>query len=209
MALLDPLPRGLLSRVLRLAFREATGSTRRLERKHVEGMIQLLESRSGSRQLSLPGVILERRYHELVWVRQEALPRSLVEMSVPGVGRLPLSDGRVLWLGPEPPPGGAGLGAALNADQVQFPLTLRPPRAGDRIATGPGQTRKVARVLMDARIPRRHRTTVPLLLSKETVIWIAGVRAAFGYVAQEAHVPLYVAVLEGCAMGNAPEDRNT
>lgn len=57
------------------------------------------------------------------------------------------------------------------------PLTVRSRRPGDRIRLAAG-TRKVHDVLVDAKVPRTERDTIPLLCDGEgRVRWIAGVRA--------------------------------
>ncbi len=55
-------------------------------------------------------------------------------------------------------------------------LTVRSPSPGDRLAPlgGTGR-RRVARLLMEARVPRRLRTGYPVLLRDREVLWIPGV----------------------------------
>lgn len=56
-------------------------------------------------------------------------------------------------------------------------LTFRSRQPGDRIRL-PGGTRKVADVLIDAKLPREERGAVRLLASGNTVIWIEGIAVA-------------------------------
>ncbi|MEX2550996.1 MAG: tRNA lysidine(34) synthetase TilS [Nitriliruptoraceae bacterium] len=54
------------------------------------------------------------------------------------------------------------------------PLTVRPPRPGDRIRTA-GGTRRLAVVLRDARVPRLLRGRWPVLVSGDRVVWVPGI----------------------------------
>lgn len=65
--------------------------------------------------------------------------------------------------------------ARFSIDELSFPLTVRGRRPGDRIAL-PGGTRKVKKVLLDARIPSDSRDAVPVLVDHEgSVLWVPGV----------------------------------
>lgn len=46
---------------------------------------------------------------------------------------------------------------------IRFPLTVRPPLPGDRIQLAVG-TKKVSRILMDAKVPRTLRTQIPVVV---------------------------------------------
>lgn len=65
----------------------------------------------------------------------------------------------------------------FDARGCSFPLLLRSWRPGDRLRPWGGRgSRKVARLLMDAGIPRHLRWRVPLLCKNERVLWVAGLR---------------------------------
>ena len=173
---------GLLHRVLRLAHAEATGSTRRLTREHVLAMARLLRSAEGSASLDLPGVRLVREYDRLRWEDPAATtmaPGPTWELQITGPGELTLPDGRTLelWAGTAAHQGELWLSPA----RAPWPLSVRPPRPGDRLAVAAQKSRKVARVLMDAKIPRVARSRNPLLLCGDEVVCVVGLRVAYGY----------------------------
>jgi tRNA(Ile)-lysidine synthase len=205
----------LLHRVLRLAWEEATASpdgrarSHLLGRTHLERAAALVEGRGGSASLDLPGVRLVRCYDAL-----ELAPRQGVEagtsvaacprfdpLLVTEPGTHALSDGRLIYLGPEPGPV-AELDArtALDAARVSFPLLVRPLASGDRIAVGGGRTKKVARILLDAKMKPSRRALVPLVFSGSELVLVVGVRRAAGLgpdlVSQES-ARLYARILEG------------
>jgi tRNA(Ile)-lysidine synthase len=69
----------------------------------------------------------------------------------------------------------AGLRQALfDADVLVGRLAVRSPRAGDRIHLLQGGTRKLQDILVDAKVPREQRPTVPVLVADEEIIWVAG-----------------------------------
>jgi len=63
----------------------------------------------------------------------------------------------------------------IDADLLPEQLAVRGPAPGDRIHVPAVGTRKVHDVLIDARVPREARPTVPLVTAGETVLWVAGV----------------------------------
>jgi tRNA(Ile)-lysidine synthase len=173
---LKDLPRGILHRVLRLKYEEVAGPWVQLGRQHLEAIAQLLGSPAGTRGIDLPGgTRVERQYDRLCWHRSSARAAAVFEpVDLVGPGVVALSDGRSLLLE-------VVAGGGLDLGQVRFPLHARPPLPGDRIAIDGGHTRKVARVLMDAKIPRDSRRHVPVVLYRDVVVMIAGVRVAHGY----------------------------
>jgi tRNA(Ile)-lysidine synthase len=67
--------------------------------------------------------------------------------------------------------------ALFDADQVSFPLTVRSPMVGDRFRPwGIDGTRKLKKVLIDAKVPLRERRSLPLVLKGEEILWIPRIR---------------------------------
>jgi len=65
--------------------------------------------------------------------------------------------------------------AVFDADVLPAALEVRSVRPGDRIHVAGIGTRKVQDVLVDAKIPRETRASVPLLVAEGRVLWVAGV----------------------------------
>lgn len=57
----------------------------------------------------------------------------------------------------------------IPLDAITFPLTVRPPRPGDRIQLAVG-SKKVSRILIDAKVPRYLREQVPVVVDANGVI---------------------------------------
>jgi tRNA(Ile)-lysidine synthase len=67
--------------------------------------------------------------------------------------------------------------ALLDFDGIDFPLTLRSFRAGDRLQPlGMEGEKKVKDLFIDCKIPALQRKRVPLLFWGDRLLWVAGVR---------------------------------
>lgn len=70
-----------------------------------------------------------------------------------------------------PCPGSRSL---VDEDLVQAPLWVRAPRPGDRVHLSYGR-RKLADILIDAKIPRHERTSLAVIGCGPDVLWVPGV----------------------------------
>lgn len=206
LTILGELPRAILRRVLRLGCLEAAGSLEGLALAHIEAALELVrEGRTGAR-LALPeGLALERGYDTLtVKVQRERRAESgdAVERHCAGPGLvIPLLiPGRTMWpcggwtveawvdepRGPEEvreivaEVAAQGRGsAAIDLDSLKGRLVLRVRRPGDRFhsyrASG---ERKLKETLIDDKVPRQVRDTLPLLADDDGILWIVGLRTA-------------------------------
>lgn len=64
----------------------------------------------------------------------------------------------------------------LDADQVAWPLSVRTRRPGDRVRPlGGSGRRKVQDILVDRKVPRASRDTVPIVVDAlDRIVWVAG-----------------------------------
>ncbi|GAB4489346.1 MAG: tRNA lysidine(34) synthetase TilS [Thermodesulfovibrionales bacterium] len=66
----------------------------------------------------------------------------------------------------------------LDAEKLVFPLLVRPREAGDFFhPLGFGKRKKLQDFFVDAKVPRDERDAVPLVVSGDDIVWIAGHRA--------------------------------
>jgi len=69
------------------------------------------------------------------------------------------------------------LTAFLDGETVEFPVTVRNFRPGDRFAPlGAGGTQKLKKFFIDHKVPRDQRRRCPLLVSRGWILWVAGYR---------------------------------
>jgi len=175
LARLDP---ALARRVVRAAYGRVKGDLRRLSAGHVEQVLACL-GQPGA-EVSLPA-----RIRALVTGRQLILagpgwppgaPLRPVKLKGPGLYELS-TGGRlsVETISPPPRPGADPLIALLDADKIEWPLLVRSPLEGDRIKPlGMTGSKKVARLMIDGKVERHSRPLVPVILSQDRVVWVAG-----------------------------------
>ena len=82
------------------------------------------------------------------------------------------------------------LPAAVSLDAGVWdgrPLRMRARRPGDRLhPCGPGGTRKLQDILVDAKVPRERRERLPVLVCGGEVVWVPGLRVAQAWRVRDA-----------------------
>ncbi|SPQ00841.1 tRNA(Ile)-lysidine synthase [Candidatus Sulfobium mesophilum] len=170
----------ILRRVLRRAIEE-TDSLRGINFTHVEDIINLVRRGSSGDRLSLPRGIRVIRGYSLLIITLEAARRideyelrPPAEVAVRGTGTVirasldnvkgDACDGRSSVL--------------LDADAMKFPLKIRPRTAGDFFfPLGFGKRKKLQDFFVDAKVPRDERDMIPIVVSGDDIVWVAGYRA--------------------------------
>ncbi len=183
-ALLE-LPGVLRRRILLSALAEACGGRKDLTRRHVEALEDLAEGDNG-RRTALPAA--------LTAVREEGLVRLTRSMPEPVGEEIALDrDGeyhfpagnrggsimvtvrRGIWDGGEVPK--KKYTKLLAYDTIGPCIMLRTRRAGDWLAvTAEGGRRKLKDYLIDEKIPRDLRDSLPLIAQGDHVLWVIGGR---------------------------------
>jgi tRNA(Ile)-lysidine synthase len=183
-------------RLVRRIFVALRGSRQQLTARHVEDVLRLAtKSQSGSR-IELPGVLVERRFDRLVFSRSapdEGLGKNSTEdltgfqfeyaiahpgsseaahIVIPEIRRqftLKVIDwasgSRETNRGRE----------TLDLDRLCWPLILRNWRPGDSYRPHRRlRIRKLKRMLLESRVPKRDRTSWPVLTSAGSLVWALG-----------------------------------
>ena len=134
-----------------------------LQEAHLLALERLAEQASGTAAVSLPGGRTAVR--EYGRMNLQALPSTGIGLTFSIVAR---GDGL--------PPAASAPEAWFDADALRFPLTVRNRKPGDRIRPfGGAGRRKLQDVLVDAKVPRASRDSLPLVFQGEEVLWIPGV----------------------------------
>lgn len=181
---LDPALRG---EVLRQALLELAPDLRDLAQAHIYQLEALTRSEGSSKGLQLPTVPEVFIYKEYSQLRLTLTPASevqpvAVQLPLPGQVDLPERGIRVVislldkehW--PSEP---ASKCLYMAASKLSQPLVLRSPLEGDRfIPLGLGAEKRVARYLLDARIPASERAKALLVCDTEGILGILGLRPA-------------------------------
>ncbi len=99
-------------------------------------------------------------------------------LTVPGRLELPQLGMALVACLPEEVPAGAD--AIYGVEPVPEHLIVRSRQPGDRIRL-PGGSKKLQDMFVDAKIPRRRRDLIPLVVLGDEVLWAVGVAKATGY----------------------------
>jgi tRNA(Ile)-lysidine synthase len=193
--------RALARRALRRALIELKGDLRRIYLAHIESILDLLSSQKGYQRLNLPEKILVERVYDQLQFKLLTSGSSLFK----GDQSFKHPTHFFKYLAPRPKDGPikiyiseidcsiefsithqdittildqAGHNIAFfDMDRLVFPLIIRNTRPGDRYAPlGMGGTQKLKDYFINTKVPHTQRKYVPILLSQDRIIWIAGHR---------------------------------
>jgi tRNA(Ile)-lysidine synthase len=153
----------------------------------VERMVRLARDGAGSRTVTVKGGIVMVAEGAVTWVpcaagksvAPDAPSPEPQTIAGPGQYRIlapPAFAVEILPAQAGAAPGGNA--ACFDVAKVPWPLCLRPPRPGDRMAPRGGRgTRKLSDLLIDAKIPRATRATLPVLCDGAgTILFVPGLR---------------------------------
>jgi tRNA(Ile)-lysidine synthase len=170
-------------RLLRRTVEKIKGDLRGFSFHHTEILLQLCRSPAANRQIDLPGgVKAEKSYG---WLTITMHPRTgedfHYEIASPGDHALPLLNHRLLVERVSSyhveGHGRNSTEAIMDLDHVSFPLVLRSYKPGDRFRPlGLGGSKKLKDFFIDAKIPRNERWSIPILCSRDRIIWVVGHR---------------------------------
>jgi len=176
------LPIALKRRIIRRAIFRVKGDLRGVQFTHIDSFLKLEKDR-GCKKISLPGsFILQREYGKLSVRRKKCEEESFIpqKLVIPGETDLPeLGLKLKTEIIKEKPfffPEGRKE-VYLDYDKVEEPLILRKRLKGDRFwPLGMQGSKKVKDFFVDLKVPREERDKIPLLTSKERIVWIVGYR---------------------------------
>lgn len=175
-------PVGAQRFLLRSAWAMARGTLRDLEAKHVERMRMMLAGGAGKR-INLPGnMVYLRDYDQAVLasgVPAKTPVLAPVTLAVPGevvaagfrfrAALVPASEVILHQIDP--------FRVRMDARVAGAELLVRNRRPGDRFRPlGMAGEKKVQDFMVDARIPQRLRSEIPLVCSASQILWIVGHR---------------------------------
>lgn len=154
-----------------------TGSRRRLNRDEFTRLLNLIDADSGTQLRIGEAMICTRefdclslcgtRHTELEAVEIRALNQDISY----GTVRVRLDAVETAELNPDPDI------EFIDLDQVKLPITIRPYQSDDRIVPlGMSHRQSVNRLLKSAGVSPSDRRRVPILVSGDTIIWVAGYR---------------------------------
>lgn len=182
-------------RLIREVLQRWQGHLQRLTAAHVEGVVDLLTTRTAKGWINLPdGIVARCTDHHLQFLKSGRRPPDRdpeapsYEVPIESIGDVPveivLETAGTLCLTLVQPPSreallsGPPTRAWFDIQALRFPLMIRNVRPGDRMAPlGMHGRQKVKEVLINAKIPAPTRRRLPLLIhGQDDILWIGGVR---------------------------------
>ena len=175
------LPPALASRVVReVLLRAAPG--RYVGAGHIQQLLDLIEGRTAG-SVSLPGCTARRSADRIVVGPAPARPFSnsfRFPLSIPGEVTLAAQGWAVsaAWTRDSGPLNGdAHLAVPIQAAAVALPLAVRSRRPGDRLRPRGlgGAGKKLQDFLVDRKVPREGRDSLPLVVDRDDrIVWVVG-----------------------------------
>jgi tRNA(Ile)-lysidine synthase len=187
-----PLPRAMQRRLLRWGIDHFIQQGRRtVTFEQIERLLDLTVFPEGKRMNLPAGLRAERQRDRLVLMGEGAAPVNVPEsVEIASADTAPIyvaSWGLRFSFHPASP---SDIGTpspccvAFDRDKLIFPLTLRGFHSGDRLTPfGMKGSKKLHDFFIDAKVPRRLRRAIPLLISQSRIAWIVGHRADATFVA--------------------------
>ena len=183
-ARLTGLHMALKSRVLMMAVWYLAGESD-IYSTHITSCVNVVDGAAPNVAIDLPGgVTLSREYGRVV-VTTEALPGPLcysVALKAPGTTVVKESGYTFKAVLLKKPPAsfdGGNLAAYFDADAflASGPYSFRQMEPGDRmVPLGMKGRKKIKEIFIENKVPLRQRYSLPLLCSKDEVIWAVGVK---------------------------------
>ena len=166
--------------VFRKAIEKAKGDLWRIKTVNLEQVEGLLRSSSSSAELNLPGGISVLREYGTLFFEKEKPPLPpplMIEIA---------DDGKYVYAGKtirvervpcaESIPNRKSSEALMDVRKVVFPLIVRPLESGDRISLSGGiGSKKLSRLMIDAKIPKRKRGMLPVVCDQKGIVWVPGI----------------------------------
>lgn len=165
-------------RVVRQASKDVAGIDLHLDA--VDAILEAARSREGTVNVQLPGTLwVSVEYGRCRFYLEEPMARHDQEaewpVSLSGATHIPELGLSISIEASRPPVG--PYESVLDLDRIPGPLAIRLRRPGDRIwPQGMDGSKKLQDILVDAKVPRRQRDQVPLLVAGDEILWVIGYR---------------------------------
>lgn len=159
----------------------SAGASERITRLLLDAVVDLCGESSGTRRLSLPAdKIVERRYDRLMLVPAQQggiIPPESVELPVPGSARFGDFSLEARQLAAGKLDVDDSMSAAVDADKLTGPLSVRAWVDGDRFRPlGMDGSKSLQDLFTDEKVPEPERRRLPIITCDDVIVWVCGVR---------------------------------
>lgn len=179
---LSSLPRGLARRVVRHFILKVKGDLRRISFEDVESLLSL----GKGKDWHLKKDLVLHREQDRIFLKDEAAAVRPYELAWDGKDVLIIPEAGLKFKGMEMEKTGRfspefdnSTGAFLDRFKLEFPLAVRSRREGDRYQPlgSPGRN-KLKEIMRAKGIPQSLRSTLPVFLSGDEIVWVYGLPVA-------------------------------
>jgi tRNA(Ile)-lysidine synthase len=180
----------LQKEVLRKALKECLGSIHGISSVHIQNILSLCRMGGSGEQTHIPhGGIVIRQFDTLILMKHPPHEKAAYAytLDLPGeciVGEAGARFQCTIVKNPDLSIGqNFSIRAFLRHSALPKSLTIRSRIPGDRYG-GQGH-RKVKKMLIDHKVPRLQRSSLPMIVAQNDVVWIPGFRPAQAYEAKQ------------------------
>ncbi|MDP3297439.1 MAG: tRNA lysidine(34) synthetase TilS [Thermodesulfovibrionia bacterium] len=176
---LETMGKPILRRILRRAVSETEG-LKSIDFIHIEDMIELIKrGKSGDRVYLPKGIRVIKNYSTMVITSRPPQKISTYTINVPG--EVVLNEIKAVIkasAGNKSDDYGDGkITTVFDADKIGTVLTVRPRENGDFFyPSGFGKRKKLQDFFVDEKVPRDERDSIPIVVSGNDIVWVAGFR---------------------------------
>ncbi len=177
-------------RIMKDLLRRLTPHTQGIAYAHIKAALDLCSADRPGGQLDFPyGILVRREYDTLVFSRSTKTERKAFyekfdklhyDVAIPGSVKIVESGKTIKFAFVEHPvriKADERTTVYMDYDRIVFPVIIRTLKPGDRIQPlGMKGTKKIKSYFIDEKVPLNIRKEIPLLLDRESVIWITGMR---------------------------------
>ncbi|MDI6744597.1 MAG: tRNA lysidine(34) synthetase TilS [Thermodesulfovibrionales bacterium] len=177
---LENMDKVILRRVLRRAI-DAVKGLRGIGFVHIEDIITLVKKGDSGDRIYLPkGIRVIKGYATLIPTSEQ--PSQLRTYSLNAPEELALKESGILIKSSFADSAEISCDGKskvmIDAEKIKLPLVVRARKAGDFFyPAGFGKKKKLQDYFVDEKIPRDERDSIPIVISGDDVVWIAGYRA--------------------------------
>jgi tRNA(Ile)-lysidine synthase len=181
---LERLEKPFLRRVLRRVI-DVTKGLRGVDFNHIEDMIYLIKNGKAGDRINLPKGVRVIKEYSLVRITSK-FPGKMAEYEINPPGEIIIKEADAVMKAriekEKRDPGDGRISVLLDASKMRFPLKVRARADGDFFfPAGFGKRKKLQDFFVDEKIPRDDREKIPIVVSGNDIIWIAGYRADSRY----------------------------
>jgi tRNA(Ile)-lysidine synthase len=181
------LPCAIKRRLLVSVWKSLAGENQGLSYKHVESVIEAADGGGDNCRVQMPGGLFAvKRYGLLEIIKKDSLPPIgfyQYRLNIPGITSIPEINKDIVTeifdrKDCENPKKLSASEALLDFEKLLDPLFVRKRREGDVFLPFGGGTVKLKKFLIDLKIPREQRDSIPIVTTGENIVWLAGLRSA-------------------------------